>query len=100
MRSITRRRVSILTKKLKWRVLSNGRKETAMELLGFFGVGFMGQACCWYTIFNWCGCIDGHVEREEIQTQRPQSQTQPQQPLNPFVVTGMTKDPHLLPAYG
>ena len=68
-----------------------------MELLSFFGVGVMGQACCWYTIFNWCGCIDGQIEREQIQTQRPQPQPQP---LNPFVVTGMTKDPHLLPAYG
>jgi len=63
--------------------------------ISMLGLNFMGQVCCWYTFFSWCGCIDDR-EREQIQTQPPiQSNKEP----NPFVVTGIPKDPHLLPAY-
>jgi len=65
-----------------------------MELLGMFGLNFIGQACCWYTLFNWCGCID--AEREEIRTQQPIKQ----EPPNPFLTNGMPKDLHLQQAYG
>ena len=58
------------------------------------GLNFMGQICCWYTFFNWCGCIEDR-EREQIQTQPPR----PYQEPNPFVVSGMPKDNHLLPSY-
>lgn len=56
-------------------------------------LNFMGQICCWYTFFNWCGCIEG--EREEIQTQRPPPYKEP----NPFVISGIPKNTHLQSCY-
>ena len=72
-----------------------------MELCGALIMGVMscgGQACWWYTIFNWCGCIDR--EREVIQTLQPQvRQSVEQPPANPFLVNGLPKNTHLMPAY-
>ena len=54
-----------------------------------------GQACCWYTIANWCGCIE--YEQEQVHTQSPAPQ---QRPYNPFESpNGVPKDSHLQPAY-
>jgi hypothetical protein len=68
-----------------------------MELasLVFSGLGScMAQACCWYHIFRYCGCIQS--EREIVVAQTP-----PPPPIsqNPFLVQGSHYDKHLEPAY-
>jgi hypothetical protein len=71
-----------------------------MDLCGALIMGVMscgGQACWWYTIFNWCGCIDR--EHEVIQTQQPQVAQRAEPPSNPFLVNGLPKNAHLMPAY-
>lgn len=43
-----------------------------MEFLSAFGglaMSCIAQACCWYTVFRQCGCIE--AEREVIQTEAP-----------------------------
>lgn len=64
------------------------------SMCGMCGIQILGPACCWYTVFNWCGCID--AEREEIHTQQPQVQVQAP---NPFLTNGLPKDLHLQQAY-
>ena len=56
----------------------------------------IAQGCCWYSIFQYCGCIA--YEREHIQAERP--------PIivirdrnNPFLNPSAPKDAHLEPAY-
>ena len=61
----------------------------------------IAQACCWWTCFNWCGCID--QEREIVRTEPPVSNivivnTVSNNPFsNPDV--GIPKDSHLQSAY-
>jgi len=57
--------------------------------------GILVEGCCWYAFFNWMGCMDG--EPQQVQTQ-PLPPPAPQPP-NPFIHTGLPKNPHLLPAY-
>lgn len=52
------------------------------------------QACCWYHIFRYCGCIQSEREIVVAQTPPPPSISQ-----NPFLVQGVPKDAHLEPAY-
>lgn len=54
------------------------------------------QACCWYSIFRWCGCIER--EREVIYTEKPVVVSTNSN--NPFINPGASKDAHLRPAYG
>jgi hypothetical protein len=56
--------------------------------------GIIMEGCVWYTIFNWMGCIDNEPEQVQPRPQQPVSQ-----PPNPFIHTGLPKNPHLLPAY-
>lgn len=56
----------------------------------------VAQACCWYSIFSWCGCIK--EEREIIQTERPIIVVAPSN--NPFINPSAPKDVHLRSAYG
>lgn len=68
-------------------------------LFSLFSVGMscLGQACCWYTVFKWCGCMES--EREVIQTQAPPIVVY-QASNNPFLNPNAPKDAHLRPAYG
>jgi hypothetical protein len=65
-----------------------------MDLL--FGpiMACVAQGCCWYTIFQWCGCIQ--EEREIIHTQQPVVVVQSN---NPFKNPNAPNDAHLIPAY-
>jgi hypothetical protein len=67
--------------------------------IGFSFVSVAGsclaQACCWYTVFKWCGCIQG--EREVIRTEPVLVQAP--KPPNPFLNPSLPKDRHLEPAY-
>ncbi len=58
-------------------------------------LGCIAQGCCWYTIFQSCGCIER--EREIIHTQQPVIVIQSN---NPFKNPSAPKDEHLRPAYG
>ena len=66
-------------------------------IFSLFSVGMscLGQACCWYTVFKWCGCIE--PEREVI-IQQPYTHPPPVS-QNPFLVQGIPRDKHLEPAY-
>ena len=55
----------------------------------------VAQGCCWYTIFQWCGCIGN--EREVIRTEQPIVVVAPSK--NPFINPNAPKDAHLIPAY-
>lgn len=68
--------------------------EVLAACLGY-GTILCGQACCWYTLFANCGCLDNEYRREVIYTQSP-----PPKPPNPFTQTGVSKDTHLQSAYG
>lgn len=57
----------------------------------------IAQACCWYSVFKMCGCVEER-EHETIRTQPP--------PLviytrnqNPFLNEKAPRDTHLEPAY-
>lgn len=56
----------------------------------------IAQGCCWYSVFQYCGCIG--YERETVQTQRPVVVIQHNK-NNPFLNPSMPKDAHLEPAY-
>lgn len=80
-------------------------------LFGLIGpiMSCVAQACCWYSIFHWCGCIKS--EKEVLQTEKPVVIHRPQPPIpvvvhrpqlstNPFRNPSAPKDAHLQPAYG
>lgn len=68
--------------------------EIASVFLSAIGT-CMAQACCWYHVFKYCGCIEH--EREVIVTQAPPKILPVSQ--NPFLVQGSSYDRHLEPAY-
>ena len=54
-------------------------------------IGCIGQACCWYRVFQCCGCIDNgqqHVPIEQQATPPPPPTPSP----NPFLNPGMAKE--------
>lgn len=56
----------------------------------------IAQGCCWYSIFQYCGCIP--YERERVQTQPPIVVIHTNK-NNPFLNPSAPKDAHLEPAY-
>ena len=73
--------------------------ELAFSAIGI-SMNCIGQACCWYYIFNCCGCMDNerHVNIERQAIRLPQS-IQPMQSNNPFVNSNIPRDEHLQPVY-
>lgn len=56
--------------------------------------GCIAQACCWYAVFRWCGCIEKEEDRIVLHTQPRVTNSQ-----NPFLNTTIGQDKHLEPAY-
>lgn len=57
-----------------------------MEFIGAIGsiaMSCLAQACCWYTVFRQCGCIE--AEREVIHTAPPPKVITPKKSDNPFL---------------
>jgi len=62
-----------------------------MELL-FIATTCLGQACCWYRVFQCCGCMDNtrsHVQIEK-QAAAPVAPVAPSP--NPFLNPGAAKE--------
>jgi hypothetical protein len=57
----------------------------------------IAQACCWYSLFKMCGCMEER-ERETIRTQAPPVIVY-RQNHNPFLNEKVPRDSHLEPAY-
>ena len=64
-----------------------------MQFLIVPAIQCVTQACCWYTVFKCCGCIDnGHVEIEkQTQTQTQPASNPSMRSPNPFQPTGAPK---------
>lgn len=60
-------------------------------------IGILGQACCWWNCFRYCGCIDDK-EREVIRAESPRVVVGAVN-NNPFTNPGVPKDAHLQSAY-
>lgn len=62
-----------------------------METILMIAMSCLGQACCWYRVFYWCGCIDDsrqHVQIEKQAAPPPPPTSSP----NPFLNPGMAKE--------
>uniref|UniRef100_A0A6C0CGB0 Uncharacterized protein n=1 Tax=viral metagenome TaxID=1070528 RepID=A0A6C0CGB0_9ZZZZ len=61
----------------------------------------IGQMCCWYVIFDACGCIDPNQRRFRNMEQQPQQQLPPPaaKERNPFKNPDLPRDEHLQCAY-
>jgi len=57
------------------------------------------QGCCWYQVFRCCGCIEEqrHVEIEKQMEPITVIAVKPSD--NPFVNTGLPKEPYFTNAY-
>jgi len=65
--------------------------------------GCLGQACCWYRVFQCCGCIEdtsqSHVQIEKQATPPLHAITEATNSPNPFLSTGAPKGPYFESAY-
>jgi len=69
-----------------------------MESLLLIACSCLGQGCCWYRVFQCCGCID---EAPHVQIER-QAHTPKETPMpsnNPFLATGAPKGAYFESAY-
>lgn len=74
-----------------------------MDTLFLFACGCLGQACCWYRVFQCCGCIDDPPIQIERQATPPIHATTTIVPAsnnpNPFLAPGSPKGPYFESAY-
>jgi len=78
-----------------------------METVFLILCGCIGQGCCWYRVFQCCGCVDDERRHVEIDRQRQQQQPvtvlaaqgQPKPEPNPFLNPTIPYDVHLVSAY-
>jgi hypothetical protein len=54
-----------------------------MEMIIVSVCGCIGQGCCWYNFFRWCGCIE-EEGRHHVQIEK-QTHITPASVGNPFV---------------
>jgi len=57
------------------------------------------QACCWYQVFRCCGCIEDRPHAEIERQVEPTIIITPKPSDNPFINTGLAKEPYHLSAY-
>jgi hypothetical protein len=63
-----------------------------METILIMALGCLGQACCWYRVFQCCGCIGERRAHVQIEKQAVVQPVVPTQSPNPFLNPGMAKE--------
>lgn len=63
-----------------------------METILMMAMGCLGQACCWYRVFSWCGCIESSPPHVQIEKQAVAPPLPPTPSPNPFLNPGAAKD--------
>ena len=55
-------------------------------------MGCIGQACCWYRVFQCCGCIEEHRAHVQIEKQAAAPVAPIAPSPNPFLNPGAAKE--------
>jgi len=71
-----------------------------MDVYVYSGVTFLiAQGCCWYFVFEKCGCIDSSSPRTYQNMEPRLPPPAPKESRNPFKNPNVPKDEHLQSAY-